>query len=72
MLVAQDGQFNVYDANPGGKDSKKTIDTAGMVVDRVPAEEWAEIFREAWRRYRDYLLRREHERLRLGGPAPAV
>ena len=54
VLVVQDGQFNVYDASPGGKDSKKTIDTGGMVVDRVPAEEWAEIFREAWRRYRDY------------------
>ena len=54
VLVVQDGQFNVYDATPGGKDSKKTIDTGGMVVDRVPAEEWAEIFREAWRRYRDY------------------
>jgi tricorn protease len=52
VLVAQDGQFNVYDA--GGKDPKKTIDTGGMVVDRVPAEEWAEVFREAWRRYRDY------------------
>jgi tricorn protease len=54
VLAVQDGQFNVYDASPGGKDSKKTIDTGGMVVDRVPAEEWAEVFREAWRRYRDY------------------
>ena len=54
VLVVQGGQFNVYDASPGGKDSKKTIDTGGMVVDRVPAEEWAEVFREAWRRYRDY------------------
>ena len=24
------------------------------MVDRVPAEEWAEVFREAWRRYRDF------------------
>ena len=33
---------------------RRPIDTAGLVVDRVPAEEWAEVFREAWRRYRDY------------------
>ena len=54
VLVAQGGQFNLYDANAGGKDSKKTIDTGGLVVDRVPAEEWVEVFREAWRRYRDF------------------
>lgn len=54
LLVNQNGQQNVYDANAGGKDSKKTIDTGGLVVDRVPSEEWAEIFREAWRRYRDF------------------
>jgi tricorn protease len=54
VLVAQDGQFNLYDATPMGKDSKKTIDTGGLMVDRVPAEEWAEVFREAWRRYRDF------------------
>jgi tricorn protease len=54
VLVAQDGQFNLYDATATGKDSKKTVDTGGLMVDRVPAEEWAEVFREAWRRYRDY------------------
>jgi tricorn protease len=54
VLAVQDGKFNVYDATATGKDSKKTIDTGGMVMDRVPAEEWAEVFREAWRRYRDY------------------
>src|SRR5215203_4214865 len=54
VLVMQQGQFNVYDAKPEVKDSKKTIDTGGLVVDRVPAEEWAEVFREAWRRYRDF------------------
>ncbi len=54
VLVRQQGQSNVYDANAGGKDSKKTIDTSGLVVDRVPAEEWAEIFHESWRRFRDF------------------
>jgi tricorn protease len=54
VLVSQDGQFNLYDATATGKDSKKTVDTGGLLMDRVPAEEWAEVFREAWRRYRDY------------------
>ncbi len=54
LLATEDGHYNVYDATVAGKDAKKTIDTGGMMVDRVPAEEWAEVFREAWRRYRDY------------------
>ena len=33
--------------------SKKTVSTAGLMVDRVPAEEWTQIFNEVWRRYRD-------------------
>ncbi len=54
VLVTQDGQFNLYDATATGKDAKKTIDTGGLMVDRVPTEEWSEVFREAWRRYRDF------------------
>ena len=27
---------------------------AGLMVDRVPAEEWAQIFDEVWRRFRDF------------------
>ena len=37
------------------------------MVDRVPAEEWAQIFDEVWRRYRDFFYVDEHARLRLGG-----
>ena len=37
-----------------GAAGKKTISTAGLYVDRVPAEEWAQIFDEVWRRYRDF------------------
>jgi tricorn protease len=54
VVVAQEGQFNVYDASPQGKDSKKPISTAGLVVDRIPMQEWSEIFDEVWRRYRDF------------------
>jgi tricorn protease len=49
--------IDVTDADgDGDPDSKKIKDvsTAGLVVDRRPTEEWAEIFREVWRRYRDY------------------
>ncbi len=54
VLVQQGEQVNLYNAAPGGGDSKKTVSTAGLAVDRVPSEEWAEVFDEVWRRYRDY------------------
>jgi tricorn protease len=55
VLVAGPGAaWNVYDATPQGERSKKTVSTAGLSADRVPAEEWAQIFNEVWRRYRDF------------------
>ncbi|HEV7518757.1 MAG TPA: PDZ domain-containing protein, partial [Thermoanaerobaculia bacterium] len=54
-VLVQDGPaFALYDVKPDGKDHKKPVSTAGLMVDRVPAEEWAEIFDEVWRRYRDF------------------
>jgi len=41
-----------------GDDSKadeaRTVSLAGLMTTRIPAEEWREIFAEAWRRYRDF------------------
>ena len=54
VLVAQGGGWNLYDATPAGAASRKSVSTAGLVVDRVPAEEWNQIFNEVWRRYRDW------------------
>ncbi len=54
VLVHQGERWNVYEAKPGGDDSKKTVSTAGMMVDRVPEEEWRQIFDEVWRRFRDW------------------
>jgi tricorn protease len=54
ILVAQGGSFSLYDANPQGERSRKAISTAGLFVDRIPAEEWNQIFDEVWRRYRDF------------------
>src|SRR6185436_17296298 len=54
VLVAQGGGWNLYDASPTGAASRKAVSTAGLVVDRVPVEEWNQIFNEVWRRYRDW------------------
>ncbi|HEV2827773.1 MAG TPA: S41 family peptidase [Pyrinomonadaceae bacterium] len=54
VLVAQGPGYNLYDATPQGDKSKKPVGTTGLMVDRVPAEEWSQIFNEVWRRYRDW------------------
>ncbi|MCW5970741.1 MAG: PD40 domain-containing protein [Blastocatellales bacterium] len=54
VMVAQGGAWQLFDATPQGVQAKKNISTAGMFVDRVPAEEWEQIFNEVWRRYRDW------------------
>ena len=54
VLVAQGPGWNLYDATPQGERSKKAVATSGLYVDRVPIEEWNQIFNEVWRRYRDW------------------
>jgi tricorn protease len=54
LLVASDAGFARYEAREGGKDTKKDVSTANLYVERVPREEWNEVFREVWRRFRDY------------------
>mgnify|MGYP005809940229 CR=1 FL=1 len=54
VLVHQGGQWNVYDASASGASSKKTVSTANVMMERVPAAEWKQIFWEVWRRYRDF------------------
>jgi len=54
LLVAQGPGYNIYDATPMGDKTRKPVSTAGLFVDRVPAEEWNQIFNEVWRRYRDW------------------
>jgi tricorn protease len=53
ILVSQEDRYQLYDVKPEAKDPK-TVSTSGLMVDRVPAEEWAQIFDEIWRRYRDF------------------
>jgi tricorn protease len=54
VLVRNGPAFAIYDATPQGDKSRKPVSTAGLAVDRVPAEEWNQIFNEVWRRYRDW------------------
>ncbi len=54
IMVRSGGAFSLYDATPTGASTKKAVSTAGLVVDRVPTEEWNQIFHEIWRRYRDF------------------
>jgi len=54
VLVHEGSAYNLYKAAPDGKSSKKTVSTKGLMVDRVPAQEWAQMFDEVWRRYRDF------------------
>ncbi len=53
VLVKEGDSYKLYEAKPKAKDPK-TVSTKDLMVDRVPADEWAEIFDEVWRRYRDF------------------
>jgi tricorn protease len=46
------GGYFLMDAKPGSKD-RKTIGTRELYQDHVPAQEWTQIYDEAWRRFRD-------------------
>jgi tricorn protease len=53
VLVQVEDALSLVDAKPDAKE-KKAVSTKGLQVDRVPAQEWAEMFQEVWRRYRDF------------------
>jgi tricorn protease len=52
-LIRHGQSFKLYDVKPNGGDGK-TVSTAGLMVDRIPAQEWEQIFHEVWRRFRDW------------------
>jgi tricorn protease len=54
VLVSTPAGFSLHDAVPSGSGTRKAVSTAGLMVDRVPVEEWNQIFNEVWRRYRDW------------------
>jgi len=52
-LVRTEKEFTLLDLKPEAKE-RKTVATRNLQADVVPAEEWAGIFDEVWRRYRDF------------------
>ncbi len=54
VMARQNGGFHLMDVKPGAATSKKTVSTAALMVDRIPRQEWQQIFNEVWRRYRDF------------------
>jgi tricorn protease len=53
-LVRSGQEFKLYDLPVKGQPQSKIVSMRGLEVDRVPAQEWAQIFDEVWRRYRDF------------------
>jgi tricorn protease len=53
VLVREGKSYALLDVKPKAKEKKK-VSTKELYVDRVPADEWANIFDEVWRRYRDF------------------
>ena len=51
-LVRQGTGYSLVDLKPDAKE-RKPVATKDLFVDRVPAQEWAQIYDEVWRRYRD-------------------
>jgi len=56
VLLLQQGDFTLMAAQPGA--GRQPVSTRELMVDSVPGEEWAEIFDEVWRRYRDFFYAR--------------
>jgi len=53
VLARSEKGIQLYDAKMKNGEAK-TVSTSGLEMDLVPAEEWEEIFDEAWRRFRDF------------------
>jgi tricorn protease len=53
LLVRNGKSYKLYDVD-GDPKNAKSVSTSGLEMTRDPRQEYAEIFREVWRRYRDY------------------
>jgi tricorn protease len=53
VLLRKDGAFSLMETR-GGAHDRKVVATRDLMADVVPAEEWAQVFEEVWRRYRDF------------------
>jgi tricorn protease len=53
LLVRKNGGWHVYEVAKEGKDPE-SVSTAGLMATIDPVAEWATIFDEVWRRFRDH------------------
>ncbi len=53
ILVRRGESFAVHDVKASSTDPK-AVSTTGLEVSSVPAQEWAAVFDEVWRRFRDF------------------
>ncbi len=54
VMVRQAGAFQLMPLTMTGATAKKPVPTAGLTVDRVPSQEYTQMFNEVWRRFRDF------------------
>ena len=54
VLIRTGATFQVAIAGIKGKDDQHTLDLSDLATDKVPADEYWQIFHEVWRRYRDF------------------
>ncbi len=54
VLVRSGGGFARYNIGTDAGGSRKEVSTSGLETDRDPRAEWAQIFDEVWRRFRDF------------------
>ena len=54
VAVREGNAFHRFAIGTDTASSKKTVSTAGLRADRDPKAEWAQIFDEVWRRFRDF------------------
>lgn len=53
ILVRQGNRFGIIKPAPGQK-IKDAVPTDGLVMNLIPREEWRQIFKDTWRRHRDF------------------
>jgi tricorn protease len=53
-LIRSDKSTSITEASPKGKEGGKVLALDKLQVDKVPADEYWQIFQEVWRRYRDF------------------
>ena len=52
IVVRTENRYKSMEPKVGGKVTDMQL--GNLYVDRIPAEEWKEVFNEVWRKYRDY------------------